>query len=64
MGVLLKYYKKTGLGAVVELIIENKDVNLNKIFYEYLLSQKDILEKEFGGPLSWDGNINPRNWSG
>ena len=47
MGVLLKYYKKTGPGAVVELIIENKDVNLNKIFYEYLLSQKDIIEKEF-----------------
>jgi hypothetical protein len=60
MGVLLKYWKKTGPGAVVELIIENKDINLNKVFYEYLLSQKDTIEREFGGPLSWDGNINQR----
>jgi hypothetical protein len=62
-GVQLKYWKKTGPGGVVELIIENKDVNLNKIIYEYLFSEQDKINDDLGELLDWDGNINPRTGS-
>ena len=44
----------------VEIYIDNREKEQNKAIFDYLYARKDVIEKEYGGPLVWERMTNNR----